>query len=162
MSAAAEAKPAATKNVGAVKAGDGEYIFQLAELAGLDAGTGYSTAFGPVVEGERMQIGLMNKARGTGARPHSHPNEQWNYVIKGRLRVYIEGQEERIVGPGTLLYFPANKIHATVALPDEDVVFFVAKDLSYGIVGKAADGTMSGPHYDEGFAPENEGSTPKK
>ncbi|MFD2031898.1 cupin domain-containing protein [Ancylobacter dichloromethanicus] len=83
----------------------GNTFFQLAELAGLDAGTGYSTAFGPVVEGERMQIGLMNKARGTGARPHSHPNEQWNYVIKGKLRVYIEGQEERIVGPGTLLYF---------------------------------------------------------
>ncbi|MGV6876492.1 cupin domain-containing protein [Pseudochelatococcus sp. B33] len=153
MSDTAEATPQ-TKNAGATKAGAQGYIFQFAELDKIDAGKGYSTAFGSVVEGERTQVGLMNKARGTGARPHSHPNEQWNYVVKGRLRVHIEGEEERIVGPGTLLYFPPNKVHATVALPDEDVVFFVVKDLSHGIVGTAADGTTSGPHYDEGFAPK--------
>ena len=43
-----------TKTAGAVKAGDGKYIFPMSQLAGIDAGIGYSTAFGPVVEGERM------------------------------------------------------------------------------------------------------------
>ena len=150
----ASARDQQTKTKGAVKAGNGSHIFELADLNKIDAGTGYSTAFGSVVEGERTQVGLMTKARGTGARPHKHPNEQWNYVLKGRLRVYIEGEEERIVGPGTLLFFPAEKVHATVALPDEDVVFFVVKDLSHGIVGTAADGTMSGPHYEKGFEPD--------
>lgn len=153
MSVAAQAAPA-TVNEGAFKAGDGAYLFDLPNLSKFGAGTDYSTSFGSVVEGERIQVGLMRKARGTGARPHSHPNEQWNYVLQGKLRVYIEGEEERIAGPGTLIYFPANKIHATVALPEEDVIFFVAKDLSYGIAGIAADGTASGPHYDEGFAPK--------
>ena len=143
-----------TKNKGATKAGAQGYIFKLEEMAHIDAGTGYSSAEGPVVEGERMQVGLMHKARGTGARPHKHPNEQWNYIVKGRVRVHIAGQEDTIAGPGTLLYLPANKVHATVALPDEDVVFLAVKDLTHGIIGIAADGTMAGPHYEPGFAPK--------
>lgn len=137
-----------TINEGAFKAGDGAYLFQLAELSVIEGGPGYSTAIGSVVEGVRTQVGLMRKAAGTGARPHSHPNEQWNYVVQGRLRVNVEGQPERIAGPGTLIYFPAGIVHWTVALPEEDVVFFVVKDTSHGIAGMAADGTMSGGHYD--------------
>jgi hypothetical protein len=34
----------------------------------------------------------------------------------------------------------------------EDVIFIVIKDLSQGIIGKAVDGAMSGPHYDPGFS----------
>lgn len=142
-----------TKTEGAVKAGDGGYLFQLQDIAGIESGVGYSSAIGPVVEGERIQCGLMRKARGTGARPHSHPNEQWNYVVSGKLRVSIEGEADRIAGPGTLIYFPANKVHCTVALPDEDVVFFVAKDMSHGIIGNPADGVRSGAHFEPGFAP---------
>ena len=143
----------ATRNEGAAKAGIGSHFFALDSLAKIETGKGYSSALGGVVEGLRTQCGVMHKARGTGARPHSHPNEQWNYVLKGRLRVTIEGEPERIVGPGTLVYFPPNVVHATVALPDEDVLFFVVKDLTHGIVGQAADGTMAGPHYEPGFEP---------
>jgi len=143
----------ATKTEGAHKAGDGNNIFQLEELAGLRAGAAYSTARGPVVEGTHTQVGLMRKAKGTGARPHSHPNEQWNYILKGKVRAMIDGKET-IAGPGTLLYLPANVVHSTVALPDEDVVFFVVKDLSHGIHGIPADGKDTGGFYEEGFEPE--------
>jgi quercetin dioxygenase-like cupin family protein len=68
--------------------------------------------------------------------------------------VRIEGEAERIAGPGTLVYFPPDVVHSTVALPEEDVVFFVVKDLTHGIAGRAADGTMSGPHYEPGFQAE--------
>lgn len=146
------AKPE-TKTEGAVKAGEGSHFFVLDALAQIETGPGYSSARGGVVEGLRTQCGVMHKPRGTGARPHSHPNEQWNYILKGRLRVQIEGEPERIAGPGTLVYFPPNVVHATVAMPEEDVVFFVVKDLTHGIIGQAADGTMAGPHYDPGFAP---------
>jgi quercetin dioxygenase-like cupin family protein len=146
---------AETKNKGAVKGGGiAGYIFDLPKMAGIDTGTGYSTAHGPVVEGERMQVGLMHKAKGTGSRPHKHPNEQWNYIVSGKLRVQVEGQDERVCGPGTLLYFPANKVHATIALPEEDVYFLAVKDLTHGIIGTAADGTMAGPHFDPGFGPK--------
>lgn len=131
-------------NEGAYKAGAGQYIFELGDLDGIPTGKKYSSAFGPVVEGLRTQVGLMRKEKGTGARPHSHPNEQWNYVVKGKLRVTIDDQE-KVVGPGTLLYFPPNVIHCTVAEPEEDVYFFVVKDLTHGIQGNLAEGEPEGP-----------------
>jgi quercetin dioxygenase-like cupin family protein len=140
-----------TRTEGAVKAGDGKYIFPLTQMEKIEAGVGYSTALGPVIEGERMQCGLISKKRGTGSRPHVHPNEQWNYIVKGTLRVKVGDGPEQLCGPGTLLYFPANIVHYTIATPDEDVVFFAVKDMTHGIIGKAADGTMAGGHYDPGF-----------
>lgn len=140
-----------TKTPGAVKAGDGQYIFRLREMPHIAAGTGYSSAEGPVVEGERIQCGLIHKRRGTGARPHAHPNEQWNFIVQGTLRVKVGDEPEQLCGPGTLLYFPANTVHSTVATADEDVVYLAVKDMSHGIIGMAADGTMAGPHVDPGF-----------
>jgi quercetin dioxygenase-like cupin family protein len=148
---ATSANPTRTKTEGAVKAGDGTYIFPMMDMGKIEAGTGYSTAMGPVVEGDRMQCGLITKKRGTGSRPHAHPNEQWNYVVKGTLRVMVADQPERLCGPGTLLYFPANVVHYTIATQDEDVIFFAVKDMTHGIIGLAADGTMAGGHYDTGF-----------
>lgn len=144
---------AATKTPGAVKAGVEGYLFELTKMAGIEAGTGYSTAHGPVVEGDRIQVGLIFKPRGTGARLHSHPNEQWNYVVSGKMRVRMEGEDDRVAGPGTVVYLPANKVHATIATTDGDLVFLAIKDMSHGIVGMAADGTMSGPHYEPGISP---------
>ena len=86
-----------TRTEGAVKGGEGRFIFPLAQMAGIEAGTGYSTAHGPVVEGERMQCALVTKARGTGSRPHLHPNEQWNYIVKGNLRVKV-GEGGKLFG----------------------------------------------------------------
>ena len=143
----------ATRNKGAVKAGNGKYGYMIADLDVIEAGTGYSTSKGGVLEGERMQVGLIHKARGTGSRAHSHPNEQFNYVLQGTLKVEMDGQQF-LAPAGTVVYVPANMIHSMVATPEEDVIFYVVKDLSHGIIGKAADGTMSGAHYDPGFEPE--------
>jgi quercetin dioxygenase-like cupin family protein len=119
----------------------------------MDAGVGYSSAEGPVVEGERIQVGLISMKRGTGARAHTHPNEQWIYLMKGKARVSVDGQPERIVGSGTLIYLPANVVHYMQALPEGDVQFFTCKDMSHGIIGMAADGTMAGPYVDPEVGP---------
>ena len=130
-----------TKTKGAIKGGNGRYIFPMMQLDRIDAGTGYSTAVGAVVEGERMQCALVTKPRGSGSNPHHHPNEQWNYIVKGKLRVKVGDQPERICGPGTLLYFPANVVHYTIATDEEDVVFFAVKDMTHGIIGTPVDPT---------------------
>ncbi len=142
-----------TKTEGAIKAGAGKYHFEMAALDIVPAGTGYSTSKGGVVEGERMLVGYIRKPRGTGSRVHTHPNEQFNYVLQGTLAVEIDGQ--KFLAPaGTVVYVPANVEHSMVATPEEDVLFLAIKDLSHGIIGKAADGTMSGPRFLEGFEPE--------
>lgn len=139
-----------TKSEGAIKAGNGRYTFDLGRLPTIDAGPGYSTAHGPVVEGERIQIGLMRFPRGTGGRPHSHPNEQWIYVMQGTLESEVDGVTAR-VRPGMLVYIPANVVHSAVATADEDVVFLTAKDMSHGIVGTPVDAPIAAERRASGF-----------
>jgi quercetin dioxygenase-like cupin family protein len=144
-----------TKTEGAIKGGNGRYQFSLAEVKDVPAGTGYSTSHGGVVEGDRMLVGYIHKERGTGSRMHTHKNEQFNYVVRGTLVGSVNGKP--IHAPaGTLIYIPANAPHTLVASPDdEDVIFIAIKDLSQGIIGKAVDGTMAGPHFEKGFGPRN-------
>jgi quercetin dioxygenase-like cupin family protein len=156
MAAAKRAKKTAkTKTAGAVKGGKGRYQFALANLKDVPAGTGYSTSHGGVVEGERMLVGWIHKERGTGSRMHTHKNEQFNYVVRGTLVGSVNGK--KVVAPaGTLIYIPANAPHTLVAsAADKDVIFIAIKDLSQGIIGRAVDGTMSGPHFEKGFAPDS-------
>lgn len=144
---------AKTKTEGAVKGGEDTYQYDFANVTKVAAGTGYSSAHGGVVEGERMLVGYIHKPRGTGSRMHSHPNEQFNLVVKGRLKGEVNGKP--IDAPaGTLIYIPANAPHMLVSTPDEDVIFVAIKDLSHGIIGKAVDGTMAGPLFLEGFEPK--------
>lgn len=93
---ASSPSPSKTKTDGAIRAGNGRYTFDLAQLNTIDAGPGYSTAHGPVVEGERIQFGLMRMPRGTGGRPHRHPNEQWIYVLQGTLDSEVDGVKTRV------------------------------------------------------------------
>jgi quercetin dioxygenase-like cupin family protein len=150
----AGAKPgkSATKTEGAIKAGGGKYQFDLARVRKVDAGRGYSTSHGGVIEGERMLVGYIHKPRGTGSRMHTHKNEQFNLVVQGTLKGSVNGK--RVVAPaGTLIYIPANAPHTLVSTPEEDVIFIAIKDLSQGIIGKAVDGSMRGPLYMRGFEP---------
>jgi len=142
-----------TKTAGAIKGGEGRYHYRMNNLKRVPAGTGYSTANGGVVEGERMLVGYIHKPRGTGSRMHSHKNEQFNFVVQGTLKGSVNGK--RVVAPaGTLIYIPANAPHTLVSTPEEDVIFIAIKDLSQGIIGKAVDGTMTGPVYLRGYEPK--------
>ena len=84
---------AKTKTAGAVKGGRGKYQFDLARVKDVPAGTGYSTAHGGVVEGERMLVGYIRKERGTGSRMHTHKNEQFNLVVRGTLVGSVNGRK---------------------------------------------------------------------
>ncbi|MBO23423.1 MAG: cupin [Rhodospirillaceae bacterium] len=127
-----------TKTDGAYKAGNGDYVFDVAKLEGLAAGPGYAETFGPVVEGELTQVGIMTLPAGQTSAPHTHPNEQWIYILQGRLHATVDGQESD-VGPGQLIYIPADIIHSVTISPDEDCHFFTCKDLRSGIAGTPVD-----------------------
>ena len=124
----------AARTPGATRAGDGEYLFDLAKVNHILGGPDYSTANGACVEGDRMIVGLMRMKAGTGAEPHSHPNEQWIYVLEGTFRANIDGKEIDVT-PGSVVYIPANTVHAGKATTDGDVVFFTVKDASHSLHG---------------------------
>ena len=131
------AKTPASRTPGAKRAGPGEYAFNLASVNHILGGPDYSTANGACVEGDRMIVGLMRMPAGTGAEPHSHPNEQWIYILEGTFVATIGGKtvEGR---PGTVLYVPADVVHSGKASAAGDVVFFTVKDASHSLHGVKA------------------------
>ena len=124
----------AARTPGATRAAEGEYVFDLGTVDKIMGGPAYSTAHGPCVEGDRMIVGLMRMTAGTGAEPHSHPNEQWIYILEGTFRATIGGKQIDAKA-GSVLYIPANIVHAGKATPDGDVVFFTCKDASHSLHG---------------------------
>jgi len=126
-----------TKTDGAYKAGSDDYIFDFEQLQGVDAGPGYAETFGPVVEGELTQVGLLTLPAGKTSAPHFHPNEQWVYILQGQLAVTVDGKHSN-AGPGSLIYFPANVTHSVTVSEEQDCKFFTCKDLRSGIAGTPA------------------------
>jgi mannose-6-phosphate isomerase-like protein (cupin superfamily) len=50
-----------------------------------------------------------------GASPNTHPGQEFNYLLEGRMRVRIHGQE-LILEPGDCVYFDSNYGHSMEAL----------------------------------------------
>jgi quercetin dioxygenase-like cupin family protein len=119
-------------------------------LSGPTLATGKSSTVGAVLTGSSIILTLGTQARGSGAKPHTHPNEQFNYVLEGTMVNDIEG-ELVFARPGTLLHTPTSAVHTGLACPDEDLLFLAIKDTRHGIVGPPVDGKYTGPNYLPGF-----------
>jgi quercetin dioxygenase-like cupin family protein len=128
------ADQATARTQGAKRAAPGEYLFDLGTVEKIMGGPAYSTAHGPCVEGDRMMVAVMRMKAGTGAEPHSHPNEQWIYIMEGTFRATIGGKPVE-AKPGSVIYVPANTLHDGKATADGDVVFFTCKDASHSLHG---------------------------
>jgi quercetin dioxygenase-like cupin family protein len=119
-------------------------------LSGPTLKTGKSSTVGAVLAGAHIILTLGGQARGTGARAHTHPNEQFNYIVHGTMTADIV--DELVFAPrGTLLHTPGSVAHTGLACPDEDLIFLAMKDTRHGIVGPPVDGKYEGPNYLPGF-----------
>ena len=94
-----------------------------------------STGEGASFNGERMYCALVTKKTGTGSKPHFHPDETFNYLLKGALKVNMDGQDF-IVPTGCLLHIPANMVHTAVASDDGDATYLVWRDRAAEKQGK--------------------------
>ncbi len=131
------ANTVAARTPGAKRAGPGEHLFDLARVNHIKGGPDYSSVEGACVEGDRMIVALMRMPAGTGAEPHSHPNEQWIYILEGTFRATIAGKEIEAKA-GSVVYVPSNAVHSGKATHDADVVFFTVKDASHSLHGNKA------------------------
>jgi len=119
-------------------------------LSGPDIRSGKSSTVGAVLRGQHIICTLGRQARGTGAKAHYHPNEQFNFILHGMMMNDIEG-DRVFAGPGTILHTPGMVVHTGLACPDEDLVFLALKDTRHGIVGPPVDGRYDGPNCFPGF-----------
>jgi quercetin dioxygenase-like cupin family protein len=92
-------------------------FFKLDEMEGMVVAPGHSTAHGPTITGDELEIGYYTEPRGTGAKPHHHKSEQIMLVLAGRLRMRI-GNEVRDIGPGEAALIPGDEEHEQTALED--------------------------------------------
>lgn len=53
---------------------------------------------------------------------HSHPGQEFNYLLEGRLKIYIHGNEV-ILMPGDAIYFDSDYPHAMKALDGKSAKF---------------------------------------
>lgn len=81
----------------------------------------HSSAFGKLITGEHIEIGLLRYKAGEGASEHSHPHEQITIILKGRSRVTIAG-ETFTVGEGEAVHFPPHVPHRVEILEDSEVI----------------------------------------
>lgn len=119
-------------------------------LSGPTLETGKSSTVGAVLTGERIIVALAGQSRGSGAKAHTHPNEQFNYILQGTMTGEIAG-ELVFALKDTLMHTPAQAVHTGLACPDEDLIFVAMKDTRHGIVGPPVDGKYDGPNYLPGF-----------
>ncbi|MHB8926739.1 MAG: cupin domain-containing protein [Bacillota bacterium] len=71
--------------------------------------------------GEAMMAARFSYVIGTGAPPHTHPHEQFTYVLSGRCRVRI-GDEEQVVAAGEGYLVPGGATHSQEALEPTETV----------------------------------------
>ncbi len=82
---------------------------------------GYSQGKGPTIKGMKIEVAFMNYPAGTVAKPHAHPNEQVQVILKGKAK-YRVGDEEKVLGPGEAILIPANTEHGVEILEDLEVI----------------------------------------
>jgi len=124
-------------------------------LSGPDLQHGKSSTVGAVLSGNHIICTLGRQARGTGAKAHTHPNEQFNFILQGTMMSDVEG-DRVFASPGMILHTPGMAVHTGLACPDEDLVFLAIKDTRHGITGPPVDGRHDGPNCFPGFGSRSE------
>lgn len=81
----------------------------------------HSTAFGKLITGAHIEIGLLRFKAGEGASEHAHPHEQITIILKGRSRITIDGKVFD-VGQGDAVHVPPNVRHKVEVLEDSEVI----------------------------------------
>ena len=75
--------------------------------------------------GEKEMISWVFMKAGTHARAHSHPHEQFFWVLSGALDFRL-GTERRVCRKGDLVLVPGGTEHETICLEDTEFVTMLA------------------------------------
>jgi len=100
--------------------GRGQSFFRWAEMKADFITPMYSPGRGPTITGERIEVSFMEFPAGTEAKPHSHPNEQIQVPLKGKIRG-LAGAEV-VSGPGEVILIPALIQHWASMIEDYETV----------------------------------------
>lgn len=63
----------------------------------------------------QVTFGSVTLEEGVTAPLHSHPHEQWTYVLEGQMEFTLDGEKQLLL-PGMGAYIPSNAIHGAFAV----------------------------------------------
>jgi quercetin dioxygenase-like cupin family protein len=72
-----------------------------------------------MISGDNATISQLVLKRGAVVPRHSHVNEQYSWIISGKLK-FVFDDREIVLGAGEVLLIPANAPHSAIA--EEDTV----------------------------------------
>jgi quercetin dioxygenase-like cupin family protein len=75
----------------------------------------------PLIKGDEMTFLEIHYAPGVGAPLHTHTHESIAYVVKGKVKSTVEG-EQFIMGPGDVCRHPKGVLHGMEAIEESLVV----------------------------------------
>ena len=75
----------------------------------------------PLIKGDQMTFLEIHYAAGVGAPLHTHTHESVVYVVRGKVKSTVGG-EEFIMGPGDVCRHPIGVMHGLEAIEESVVV----------------------------------------
>jgi quercetin dioxygenase-like cupin family protein len=80
-----------------------------------------------MISGDNATVSKIYLNRGAVVPRHSHVNEQYSWIISGKLK-FVFDDREIVVGPGEFLLIPPNVPHSAIAVEDTvDVDIFAPR-----------------------------------
>lgn len=99
-----------------------QYFYHWDELEAEDHGLSESLCRIKMITGEKLQLIRAVFQPGGTYETHSHPHEQFSFMVRGALRLRV-GDCEKLVGPGDIWHVPPDVVHGGDILGDEPVIF---------------------------------------
>lgn len=96
-------------------------VYKLDEIGEEFVTPKHSSAFGRLITGEQVELGVLRYKAGEGAKEHSHPQEQIFLVLSGRVRMTIAGKPYEL-GPRDVAHMPPHVPHSLFVIDDAEVV----------------------------------------
>jgi quercetin dioxygenase-like cupin family protein len=100
-------------------------VFSKQKIEKTEVGYQYWFVNKDLADGKTLKMSVVKPHSSTHA-PHSHPEEEFFFVLEGKVEFYLDGHT-KVVGPFSSLYCPPNVEHGIKNVGDTEAKYLVVK-----------------------------------
>ena len=100
-------------------------VFSKDKIEKTEAGYQYWFVDKTLADGKTLKMSVVKPHSATHP-PHSHPEEEFFFVLEGKVEFFLNG-ERKVVGPFSSLYCPSNVEHGIKNVGDTEAKYLVVK-----------------------------------
>ncbi len=127
LSALAQSKPAIAQKTNSSKYTIKNCVneFSKDKIEKTDAGYQYWFVNKDLADGKTLKLSAVKPHAATHA-PHKHPEEEFFFVLEGKVEFFLDGQR-KVVGPYSSLYCPPDVEHGIRNVGETEAKYLVVK-----------------------------------